>query len=184
MSTVFEKRLKALTNANLELIERPNKKEALGNGIIDRYQYPVLTAEHTPLFWRFDLDGKTNPHLMQRFGINAVFNSGAIKLNDKYYLVARVEGVDRKSFFAIAESPNGIDNFRFWDYPVKLPQTEVADINVYDMRLVQHDDGWIYGLFCTERKDPAAPPEDQSAAIAQCGIVRTKDLIHWDRLPI
>ena len=153
------------------------------NGVFNRYQNPVLTASHTPLFWRYDLNAETNPFLMERFGINAVLNAGAIKWNDKYLLMPRVESTDRKSFFAIAESENGIDNFKFWDYPVIIPETEDPDTNVYDMRLVQHEDGWIYGLFCTERKDPAAPAGDQSAAIAQCGIVRTKDLKIWERLP-
>lgn len=171
-----------MQNAHAALVNRKNAKEEVGNGVYHRYKHPVLTAAHTPLFWRYDLNKETNPHLMERFGINATFNSGAMKLNDKYYLVARVEGADRKSFFAIAESPNGIDNFRFWDYPVDLPQTDVPDTNVYDMRLVQHEDGWIYGLFCTERKDPAASADDQSSAIAQCGIVRTKDLLRWERL--
>lgn len=182
MNTVFEKRLKALQSAHATLVNRKNEKQELGNGVYDRYKYPVLTADHAPLFWRYDLNKDTNPHLMERFGINATFNSGAIKLNDKYYLVVRMEGVDRKSFFAIVESPNGIDNFRFWEYPVNLPQTHVPDTNVYDMRLVQHEDGWIYGLFCTERRDSKASADDQSSAIAQCGIVRTKDLLHWDRL--
>jgi 4-O-beta-D-mannosyl-D-glucose phosphorylase len=183
MSKNFEKRLQALRKENEELTGRLNEKENLGNGIYERYRYPVLTAQHTPLFWRFDLDREANPHLMERFGINAVFNAGAIKLNEKYCLVARVEGADRKSFFAVAESENGIDGFQFWNYPVDLPQTEIPDTNVYDMRLVQHEDGWIYGLFCTERRDPSAPEGDQSAAIAQCGIVRTKDLLNWIRLP-
>lgn len=183
MTTNFEKRFLALKKANEELISRPNEKEKPGNGVYNRYRHPVLTAQHTPLFWRYDLDPKTNPHLMERFGINATFNSGAIKLNEKYYLVARVEGADRKSFFAVAESDNGIDGFQFWDYPVELPQTENRDTNVYDMRLVQHEDGWIYGLFCTERRDTSAPEANQSAAIAQCGIVRTKDLLKWERLP-
>ncbi|HEU4901391.1 MAG TPA: glycosidase, partial [Flavisolibacter sp.] len=182
MNTAFEKRLHALQTAHEGLLNRKNVKEDLGNGVYDRYRYPVLTAAHAPVFWRYDIDRKTNPYLMERFGINAAFNAGAIKLNNKYYLVARVEGADRKSFFAVAESPNGIDNFRFWDYPVQLPQTAEPDTNVYDMRLVQHEDGWIYGLFCTERKDPAAPVGDASSAIAQCGIVRTKDLLSWERL--
>jgi 4-O-beta-D-mannosyl-D-glucose phosphorylase len=182
MNTAFEKRLAELQTAYEQLVTRQNVKETLGNGVYDRYQQPVLTAQHTPVFWRYDIDKKTNPYLMERFGINATFNAGAIKLNDKYYLVARVEGADRKSFFAVAESPNGIDNFRFWDYPVQLPQTGEPDTNVYDMRLVQHEDGWIYGLFCTERKDPSAPVGDESSAIAQCGIVRTKDLLNWERL--
>lgn len=164
------------------LVGRQNVKEELGNGVYERYQFPVLTAQHAPVFWRYDVNPKTNPYLMERFGINAAFNAGAIKLNNKYYLVARIEGADRKSFFAVAESPNGIDNFRFWDYPVQLPETGVPDTNVYDMRLLQHEDGWIYGLFCTERKDPDAPAGDESSAVAQCGIVRTRDLLHWERL--
>lgn len=182
MNTAFETRLAQLQEAHETLINRKNKAEALGNGVYERYRYPVLTAGHAPLFWRYDLNRQTNPYLMERFGINAAFNAGAIKLNGKYYLVARVESADRKSFFAIAESPNGIDAFRFWDYPVQLPETDEPDTNVYDMRLVQHEDGWIYGLFCTERKDPAAPVGDESSAIAQCGIVRTKDLKQWERL--
>lgn len=182
MNTAFDKRLAQLQQAQENLLGRKNVKEAIGNGVYDRYRYPVLTAQHAPIFWRYDTNKKTNPYLMERFGINATFNAGAIKLKEKYYLMARVEGVDRKSFFAVAESPNGIDNFRFWDYPVQLPQTDVPDTNVYDMRLVQHEDGWIYGLFCTERKDPDAPVGDESSAIAQCGIVRTKDLLSWERL--
>jgi 4-O-beta-D-mannosyl-D-glucose phosphorylase len=182
MSTNFEKRLRELQKAHQSLVSKKNKKNEIGNGVFERFENPVLTAQHTPLFWRYDLNVHTNPHLMERFGINAVFNSGAIKLNGKYYLVARVEGVDRKSFFAIAESPNGIDQFQFWDYPLTLPAAAEPDTNVYDMRLVQHEDGWIYGLFCTERRDPNAPPADQSAAVAQCGIVRTKDFIEWERL--
>ena len=183
MSTHFEKRFKALKKAHDELIRKKNKKEELGNGIYDRYENPVLTAGHAPIFWRYDLNPGTNPYLMERFGINAVFNSGAIKFNNKYVLVARVEGLDRKSFFAVAESNNGIDSFQFWDHPLSMPETSEPDTNVYDMRLVQHEDGWIYGLFCTERRDPKAPEGDQSAAIAQCGIARTKDLVQWERLP-
>lgn len=171
-----------LESAYEELVNRPNEPAGDGNGIFDRYKYPVLTAQHTPLFWRYDLNGATNPHLMERFGINSVLNAGAIKLDGKYYLVARVEGVDRKSFFAVAESDNGLDGFRFHDYPVLLPQTEDAETNVYDMRVVQHEDGWIYGVFCAERRDPDAAPGDQSSAIAQCGIARTKDLLKWERL--
>jgi 4-O-beta-D-mannosyl-D-glucose phosphorylase len=182
MKTQFANRLQALQRAHEELVSKPNKKEALGNGVYDRYENPVLTAGHAPLFWCYDLNPATNPFLMQRFGINATFNSGAIKLGDKYLLVARVEGWDRKSFFAVAESDNGVDNFRFWDYPVVMPETAEPDTNVYDMRLVQHEDGWIYGLFCTERRDPSAPEGDQSAAVAQCGIARTKDLVQWERL--
>lgn len=182
MNTAFDKRLKALQRAYDELLERRNEKKGLGNGVYDRYAHPVLTAAHAPLFWRYDTNRKTNPCLMERFGINGVFNAGAIKFNGRYCLIARVEGADRKSFFAIAESPNGVDNFRFWEHPVGLPETDERDTNVYDMRLVQHEDGWIYGLFCTERRDPSASPDDQSSAVAQCGIVRTKDLLKWERL--
>ena len=143
----------------------------------------MLTAGHVPLFWRYDLDPRRNPFLMERMGINAAFNAGAIEFDGKILVMARVEGWDRKSFFAVAESPNGIDNFRFWDYPVVMPETEDPDINVYDMRLVRHEDGWIYGIFCTERKDPNAPPGDLSSAVAQAGIARTRDLVKWERLP-
>ncbi|MDD5062406.1 MAG: glycosidase [Candidatus Marinimicrobia bacterium] len=153
------------------------------NGIYQRYKYPILTAAHVPIDWRFDLDYTTNPLLLERLGINAVFNCGAIKFKDKYCLMARVEGLDRKSFFAVAESPNGVDRFRFWDYPVVIPETDNPDINVYDMRLTRHADGWIYGVFCTERKDSIAPEHDTSAAVAQAGIARTKDLVKWERLP-
>jgi 4-O-beta-D-mannosyl-D-glucose phosphorylase len=182
MKTQFVNRLLALQRAHEELVRKTNRKEALGNGVFDRYENPVLTAQHAPLFWRYDLNPQTNPYLMERYGINAVFNSGAIKFNNKYILVARVEGLDRKSFFAVAESDNGVDGFRFWDHPIVMPETEVPDTNIYDMRLVQHEDGWIYGLFCTERRNPSAPEGDQSAAIAQCGIARTKDLVAWERL--
>jgi 4-O-beta-D-mannosyl-D-glucose phosphorylase len=182
-SNNFEDRLTSLGNSYHQLIHQKNSKVVLGNGIFDRYENPVLTAQHTPLFWRYDFNKKTNPFFLERFGINAVLNAGAIKFNGKYILVARVEGLDRKSFFAIVESENGIDNFIFWNYPVVLPQTEIPDTNVYDMRIVQHEDGWIYGVFCTERKDPAAAPGEESAAIAQCGIARTKDLKKWFRLP-
>lgn len=181
--TYFKKRLATLETAHQNLIVLKNQKQELGNGIYDRYKNPILTAAHTPIFWRYDLNSETNPFLMERFGINATFNAGAIKFNGKYILAVRVEGMDRKSFFAIAESPNGIDNFRFWDLPVTMPETEIPDGNVYDMRLVAHEDGWIYGLFCTERKDPNAKKGDESSAIAQCGIARTKDLLSWERLP-
>jgi 4-O-beta-D-mannosyl-D-glucose phosphorylase len=179
---LFEKRLKKLEKSWEELIARPNRMVKGGNGIFNRYKHPVLTAAHTPLFWRYDLNSRSNPHLMERFGINAVFNAGAIKWKNKYIVAARVEGSDRKSFFAIAESPNGVDNFTFWDYPVQMPETKDPDVNVYDMRLTAHEDGWLYGLFCAERKDPAAPAHDQSSAIAACGIARTRDLKHWERL--
>ena len=182
MASSFEKRLDQLQQLNDNLLARKNGKLESGNGIFNRYEYPVLTAAHTPIEWRFDLDPVSNPFLMQRFGINAVFNTGAIKFNNKYILVPRVEGADRKSFFAVAESDNGIDNFRFWDYPIDMPSIE-GETNIYDMRLVQHEDGWIYGLFCTERRDQNVPEADQSAAIAQCGIARTKDLLKWKRLP-
>lgn len=183
MQTEFYNWLAFLEAEHKRLLKRPNEKAGKGNGIVDRYVYPVLSAAHTPLFWRYDLNNVTNPHLMERFGINAVMNAGAIKWNNKYIVVPRVEAADRKSFFAVAESANGIDNFRFWDYPIVMPETNVPDTNIYDMRLVQHEDGWIYGLFCTERRDPNASPSDQSAAIAQCGIARTKDLVEWERLP-
>ncbi len=181
---MFSEKLRRLVAAHRALIERPNEPDgAWYNGLFERYRYPVLTAEHTPLFWRYDLDVRTNPHLIERLGVNAVFNPGAIELGGHVYLVCRVEGVDRKSFFAVAESETGIDRFRFWDYPILMPETEDPDTNVYDMRLVQHEDGWIYGLFCSERKDPAAPPGDTTMAVAQCGIARTHDLKVWERLP-
>ena len=183
MSPNYEARLQALQSEHKNLINRQNELLPVGNGVYNRYRYPVLTAAHVPLFWRYDLDTQTNPYLMERFGINATFNAGAIKINNKYYLIARVEGADRKSFFAVAESKNGIDGFTFWNYPIVMPENNNPDINIYDMRVVQHEDGWIYGLFCTERRDPAALPGDQSAAIAQCGIARTKDLKKWERLP-
>ncbi len=180
----FDTRLQRLVERHRALLQRENSvAEQHDNGIFERYHHPVLTAAHTPLFWRYDFDRRTNPHLMERLGINAVFNPGAIELDGKVCLVCRVEGVDRKSFFAIAESASGVDGFQFWDRPIALPQTEDADVNVYDMRLTRHEDGWIYGLFCSERKDPDAPRGDTSSAIAQCGIVRTKDLRQWERLP-
>lgn len=164
-----------------QLIVKPNHPGA-SNGVYQRWVNPVITRAHTPVFWRYDLDPATNPRGMERLGINATFNSGAIFWQGQYTLVVRVEGHDRKSFFAVAQSPNGVDNFRFWDYPIDLPQTEDPDINVYDMRLTSHEDGYIYGLFCTERKDRSRM-DDTSAATAQCGIVRTKDLLTWQRLP-
>jgi 4-O-beta-D-mannosyl-D-glucose phosphorylase len=178
----FNDRLEQLKSAHEQLVTRANEMVSGGNGIYERYKYPVLTAAHAPLNWRYDLNPQTNPYLMERFIINAAFNAGAIKWKGKYIMVARVEGADRKSFFAVAESPNGLDNFTFWDYPVDMPQTDEPDVNVYDMRLTEHADGWIYGLFCTERRDPEAPEHDQSMAIAGCGIARTKDLVTWERL--
>lgn len=164
------------------LVTRKNEvDETFYNGVYERYKYPVLTREHAPLTWRFDLNPESNPYFMERLGINAVMNSGAIELNGKFYLVARVEGNDRKSFFAVAESDNGIDNFRFWDYPVVLPDTCPEETNVYDMRLTKHEDGYIYGVFCSEGKDTSS--NDLSAAVAQAGIVRTTDLKTWERLP-
>jgi 4-O-beta-D-mannosyl-D-glucose phosphorylase len=179
----FFNRLENLEAQYEALLLAQNEVEGLGNGVFQRYKNPILTAAHTPLHWRYDMNPSTNPFFMERFGINAVFNAGAIKWKGSYLLVARVEGLDRKSFFAVAESPNGIDRFRFWDQPIYMPETDVADTNLYDMRVVEHEDGWIYGIFCAERKDPAAPYGDESAALAQCGIARTKDFIHWDRLP-
>ena len=182
MKNAFKKRLADLNEKHAALLSRPNEISGMGNGIYDRWKNPVLTAAHTPLFWRYDLNEKTNPFLMERFGINGVFNAGAIKWRDGYVLMARVEGADRKSFFAMAESPNGVDQFRFWDSPVHMPGNGHEEVNIYDIRLTRHADGYVYGLFCTERKDPSAPPADQAAAIAQCGIARTKDLINWERL--
>lgn len=164
------------------IINRKNEKEdSFYNGIYDRYKYPVLTDKHIPLAWKYDLNPETNPYFMERLGVNAVFNSGAIELNGKFYLVARVEGNDRKSFFAVAESDNGIDGFRFWDYPILLEDTCPEETNVYDMRLTKHEDGYIYGVFCSESKDTSV--NDLSAAVAAAGIVRTKDLKTWERLP-
>ena len=179
----FKKSVQNLFKQQEKLLAQRNRKSANGNGIYDRYENPVLTAAHAPITWRYDLDQKTNPLLIERIGVNAVFNAGAILHRDKFVVVARVEGADRKSFFAVAESPNGVDNFRFWDYPIRMPETSEPDTNVYDMRLVKHEDGWIYGLFCTERKDPKAPEWDTSSAVAQCGIARTRDLKTWERLP-
>lgn len=180
----FKERLEYLQKEHDALLSRKNEVDACwSNGWFERYRYPVVTAAHTPLFWRYDFDERTNPFLMERMGINATFNVGAIELNGKIYLMVRVEGVDRKSFFAVAESESPVDGFRFWDYPVVMPETDDPDTNVYDMRLTKHEDGWIYGIFCTERKDPNAPPGDLSSAIAQAGIARTRDLIAWERLP-
>ncbi len=182
MNINFELGLEQLREKYELLINLKNGPLADTNGVYQRFKNPVLTAAHTPYFWRYDLNPETNPFLLERIGINAVFNAGAIKFQGKYILMARVEGADRKSFFAIAESPNGIDKFRFRDYPVVVPETDNPDTNIYDMRLVAHEDGWIYGIFCTERRDPTAHIYDQSAAIAQCGIIRSKDLDSWERL--
>ena len=171
----------SLMNNHQEFLQKPNKPQPESNGIVQRYQNPVVTAAHAPLHWRYDFNSETNPLGLERIGINATFNPGALKWKGKYILALRVEGADRKSFFAIAESPNGVDNFQFWDKPVVLPQTGEPDTNVYDMRLTLHEDGWIYGIFCTERKDKSNP--DTSAAVANAGIARTKDLVNWERLP-
>lgn len=182
MDSTFEQRIdRLLLNQNL-ILQRKNIKEENGNGIFCRYRYPVVTREHIPLTWRYDLNPETNPYCMERIRANATMNAGAIKWNGKYLLMVRVEGADRKSFFAIAESPNGVDNFRFWERPVSLPDTNPEETNIYDMRLTAHEDGWIYGIFCSERHDPAAAPGDLSSAVAVAGIVRTKDLLWWERL--
>ncbi|MEO6175860.1 MAG: glycosidase [Flavobacterium circumlabens] len=183
-STTFQDRKVALEKEHTTLIEQKNTpQDIIGNGIYQRYKNPVVTAAHVPLNWRFDLNEETNPFLQERIGINAAFNAGALKWNGKYLLAVRVEGIDRKSFFAIAESPNGVDHFKFWEKPCVIPQTEEPDTNVYDMRLINHEDGWVYGIFCTERKDPKAPKGDTSSAVANAGIVRSKDLVNWERLP-
>ena len=177
----FNERKAKVFDAYEKLISRKNEKTDYMGGAYDRYKYPVLTADHAPVIWRYDLDPETNPFFMERLGINAVLNSGAIELNGKFYLVARVEGNDRKSFFAVAESDSPVDGFSFWDYPVLLPDTNPEETNVYDMRLTKHEDGYIYGVFCSESKDTSS--NDLSAAVAQAGIVRTKDLKTWERLP-
>jgi len=183
MKKIFSERNAAIVKQHQQMIKQKNKKVKLNrSGAFTRYKFPVLTSEHIPLNWRYDLNEKTNPFLLERLGINAVLNPGAIKWKNKYLLMARVEGVDRKSFFAIAESENGIDKFKFWKRPVTMPALNNQETNFYDIRLTKHEDGWIYGLFCTEMHDPAAAPGDQSAAIAQCGIARTKDLVKWERL--
>jgi 4-O-beta-D-mannosyl-D-glucose phosphorylase len=179
----FQERLIGLTSGHRTLLSRDNIPEEDPSGWFSRYRYPVLTAEHVPLEWRYDLDPKTNPLLLQRLGVNAVFNAGAICWQGRYLMVARVEGFDRKSFFAVAESPDGINQFRFWDRPVDIPEWGEPTANMYDMRLVAHQDGWIYGVFCAERKDPGAPSGDLSAAVASAGIARTRDLKTWERLP-
>lgn len=183
MKISFQNRIEVLRNKQKALLERENLLVVEDNGIITRYAYPVVTANHIPLEWRYDLNPDTNLYCLERIGVNACMNSGAIKWKDKYLLMVRVEGWDRKSFFAIAESPNGVDNFRFWERPVNLPDIDPEETNVYDMRLTAHEDGWIYGIFCSERHDPAAAPGDLSSAVAKAGIVRTKDLIDWKRLP-
>jgi 4-O-beta-D-mannosyl-D-glucose phosphorylase len=183
-SSAFLTRLSALKERHRSILTRPNAVDpAWDNGWYQRYLHPVLTAEHVPLDWRYDFDESTNPRLLERMAVNSVFNAGAFEVQGKICLVCRVEGADRKSFFAIAESPNGIDQFNFWDEPILLPQTAEPDVNVYDMRVTLHEDGCAYGTFCTERKDPNVPFYDTSSAVAACGIVRTQDFVHWERLP-
>ena len=182
MSTEYQAKIAALRERHEQLLRKPNIPEEFGNGIYTRYKNPILTAEHTPLEWRYDFSEQDNPYLMQRIMMNATLNSGAIKWQGKYLLVVRVEGADRKSFFAVTESPNGVDNFRFWEEPITMPEDVIPATNIYDMRLTAHEDGWIYGLFCVERHDDCQPG-DLSAATATCGIARTKDLKNWYRLP-
>ena len=179
----YNERLNALKTEKEALLNRENEIIFPGNGIYFKYKNSVVSADHVPLFWEYDLNPQTNPFLMKRFAVNATFNAGAIKWKGKYLLLIRVEGADRKSFFAIAESPDGINRFTFWDHPVIMPETGNPDINVYDMRLTAHEDGWIYGIFCSERKDVSAPRGDESSAVAQAGIARTRDLVNWERLP-
>ncbi|RPK26164.1 glycoside hydrolase family 130 protein [Paenibacillus xylanexedens] len=175
---------KELLEKQEQLLSRLNEiNSSFYNGIYDRYQYPVITRHHVPLHWRFDLDETTNPHFMERLGINATLNPGAIYFNGKYVMVIRTEGLDRKSIFALAESDNGIDGFRFTGKPLVWDDIDADETNQYDMRLVQHEDGWIYGIYCSERKDPEAPAFDTSSAVAQAGLVRTRDLTSWERLP-
>ena len=183
MNIDFKERLGNLVREHEALLSRTNHPEQDGNGIVKRYLNPVVTHRHIPLRWRYDLNPETNPYCMERIGVNATMNAGAIKWKNKYLLMVRVEGADRKSFFAIAESPNGVDKFRFWERPVTLPDINPEETNVYDMRLTAHEDGWIYGIFCSERHDPDAAPGDLSSAIATAGIVRTHDLKTWQRLP-
>jgi 4-O-beta-D-mannosyl-D-glucose phosphorylase len=179
---IFQERQDRIRKEHEALLARKNRELSSTNGIFNRYAYPILTREHFPLEWRFDFNPDTNPRFMERIGFNAAFNAGAIKWKGKYLLAVRCEGNDRKSFFAIAESPNGVDNFRFWERPISMPETGEPDTNVYDLRLTAHEDGFIYGIFCTERKDPDAPEGDTSSAVAAAGIARTRDLVEWERL--
>jgi len=183
MGTLYKARKAKIVREHEALLSKKNEELFSTNGVYSRFKNPVLTRYHVPLEWRYDMNSETNPFFMERISFNAAFNAGAIKWNDKYLLLVRTEGNDRKSFFAVAESANGVDNFRFWERPITLPQTEEWDTNVYDMRLTTHEDGWIYGVFCTERKDPNASDGDTSSATAAAGIARTKDLINWERLP-
>jgi 4-O-beta-D-mannosyl-D-glucose phosphorylase len=180
---LFTERREAIRREHEALLIRENEKLFSSNGIFNRYRYPVLTRDHFPMEWRYDFNPETNPYFMERISFNAAFNAGAIKWKGKYLLAVRGEGNDRKSFFAIAESPSGVDKFRFWERPITMPETEDPDTNVYDLRLTKHEDGFIYGVFCTERKDPGAPEGDTSSAVAAAGIARTRDLVEWERLP-
>ena len=181
--SIYQKRVSEIKEHYNSLLIKKNEPVYPSNGIFKRYKNSVLTADHIPPFWKYDFDPIANPYFMLRYGLNTVFNAGAMKWKDKYLLFARVEGYDRKSFFAIAESPNGIDNFKFWDHPIVLPEIDKEETNVYDLRITTHEDGWIYGLFCSESKDPTVEASDLSSAIATTGIVRTKDLKSWERLP-
>ena len=178
----FKDKVEELLKTHESLLSKKNIPTTNSNGIFQRYENPILTNAHAPIIWRYDLNEKTNPFLMERIGINATFNSGAMKWNNRYLLVVRVEGNDRKSFFAVAESPNGIDNFRFWNYPITMPEDIIPATNIYDMRLTAHEDGWIYGIFCAERHDTCAPAGDLSSATATAAIARTKDFKTWERL--
>jgi 4-O-beta-D-mannosyl-D-glucose phosphorylase len=178
----FSKKMDALRSKHTSLLERKNQVIG-GNGVYNRYKYPIITSEHVPLEWRYDFNPLSNPWCLERIGVNATMNSGAIKWNGKYLLIVRIEGNDRKSFFAVAESDNGVDGFKFWDEPITIPDINPSETNVYDMRLTAHEDGWIYGIFCSEAHDPQAPAGDLSSAIAKAGIVRTKDFVNWERLP-
>jgi 4-O-beta-D-mannosyl-D-glucose phosphorylase len=179
----FAARKASLLRSHRTLLARENQAVLPGNGVYVRYRYPVVSADHVPLEWRYDFDPRRNPFFMERLGVNAVFNAGAIKWQGRYCLACRVEGADRKSFFAIARSDTGVDRFQFDAYPILLPETARPDVNVYDMRLTAHEDGWIYGIFCSERKDRESPPGDTLSAVAAAGIVRTRDLVSWERLP-
>ena len=183
MSTLFKERSQAIRKEHEALLARKNEKLYSTNGIFHRHKQAILTREHFPIEWRYDFNPETNPFFMERISFNAAFNAGAIKWKGKYLLAVRCEGNDRKSFFAIAESPNGVDNFRFWERPLTMPETDDPDTNIYDLRLTRHEDGYIYGVFCTERKDPGAPEGDTSSATAAAGMVRTRDLVEWERLP-
>ena len=179
----FTTRVKQVRAAHETFLKRKNPVDAIwDNGVFERFKYPVVTDRHVPMEWRYDFNPVSNPFFMERLGINATLNPGAFFWKGKVHLVVRTEGYDRKSFFSIAESPNGVDNFRFWDEPIDLPEI-APETNVYDMRITFHEDGWIYGVFCVEAKAPNAAPGDLSSAVAVAGVVRTKDFKKWERLP-